>query len=477
MVDTKIIFSISKLDVYEQNSFIKYIESVYFNSNTTLSQLGNIYVDLIRKNKIEEFDKTDIWKLTYPSKEYNDKKFRKLNSDLLKKLEDFIAQSEYDKSIFQPSLFKLKGIIAREMTRLYKVSAQATLRTIERNFHKAAEFYHAYYKNSELTYKILLQTEQDRSRFKDLLSVDAASNNLDIYYLSEKLRLYAVLLTWKRLYKVDKKIDYIEVLMKLANNKKYKDVAPIQMYLIIIKLIIKPDETEHFFEYKRRLRQFIHSFPKEEIYEIYEAGFNFCVARVNVGDSNFQEEAFKLYQEALEDGAIMKNDEISSAAFNNIIIFALRVGQYDWAETFVSEYAQYLREDIRDSTVAFSLARVEFYKKNYRQVIQHLIDVEYNSVVITLSSKVILLFSYFELDEIDPLDSLINSFRAYITREKSISPKRKASYSNLLNFTKKISRVNPNDQKKIKSIKQSLMETDNVASKPWLLEKIEELEK
>lgn len=474
MKNTKVVYALSSLNIYELNAFSKFIHSVYFNAHEQLALLADLYIFHIKEGSLVEMDKSSAWS-HISDEDYDDEKFRKLNSELLKKVQQFIGQREYEAKDFDPSIDILEGIVSRDLVRLYKVSSSATLRDIERSYNKASEYYQSAFTYQEIIYRIQLQTERDRSRFKDLLSIDKTSEHLDTYYLSEKLRLYAVLLTWKRLYKVDKKIDYIEVLMKLARSEKYEDVAPIQVYLSIIQMSLEPENTDHFYTYKDHVARFIHHFPKEEINEIYEAGFNFCVARVNVGDSTFQTETLELYKEALENNAIIKDDAMSSAAFNNIVFFALREGQYDWAEKFIHNYATYLDEEIKDSMVALGLARVEFYKKNYEQVIQHLIDVEYSSVVIALSSKVILLFSYFELDEIDPLDSLINSFRAYINREKSISPKRKKSYSNLLNFTKKISRINPNDEEKIAALKAKLLETDNVASKPWLLEKIEEL--
>lgn len=477
MKDSKLIFALSQLSIYEKNAFLKYVHSPYFNQHDVLISLAEIYIQNLKEELERWPEKEDLWKAVNPNEPYDDARFRKYNSELLRLYEGFIALQVYENHPFQQDVYKMDAIVNRELSKLHNSASKSSFRSFERNINKSAEYFHGLYQLKELDYKYKLATERDRSRFRDVLKIDEASSHLDVYYLGEKLRLFAVLLTWKRLYNVDKSMDYIAYILRLAKNEKYHNTAPIQMYLSIIDMIQHPDDEEKFNRYKVNLGRFIQHFTQEEITAIYEAGFNFCVARVNVGDSRFEQEAFLLYKEALKDNAIIKNGEVSSASFNNVIIFALRVGEYDWAEGFVKDYANYLNDSIRESTVAFSLARIEFYKKNYEKVIQHLINVEYNSVVIALSSKVILLFSYFELNEYDALESLINSFKTYISREKSISPKRKKSYSNLLSFTKKIANVNPRDQKKINSIEKQLSETDNVASRPWLLQKLEALKK
>mgnify|MGYP003669503984 CR=1 FL=1 len=131
-----------------------------------------------------------------------------------------------------------------------------------------------------------------------------------------------------------------------------------------------------------------------------------------------------------------------------------------------------LNDTDRPSSVSISLARIEFYRKNYGKVIELLQEVEMNSAVYNLSSKTILLLSYYELDEFDALDSFINSFRVFLNREKSISARKKNAYKNLLKYVTRLINLRDSDKVALLNLKTEIEETPDVGSKPWLLQKL-----
>ena len=158
-----------------------------------------------------------------------------------------------------------------------------------------------------------------------------------------------------------------------------------------------------------------------------------------------------------------------------MVFFALRVNEFDWTENFIHEYAEYLDPRYRDNAVEFSLARLEFYRKNYGKVLDHLNKVNYEDVWYNLNAKTLQLAAYYELDEYDALESLTLSYKMYIRREKSITPERKTHYLNLIKYTSALMKVNPRDQLKILKIQEDISQTKGIVSKPWLMEKVNEM--
>ena len=134
-----------------------------------------------------------------------------------------------------------------------------------------------------------------------------------------------------------------------------------------------------------------------------------------------------------------------------------------------------LKEEQRENAKTFNLARIAFYKKEFNQVIQLLQLVEYDDVFYNLVSRTFLLASYYELEEYDSLEALINSTNVYLRRDKGISESSKRNYLNQNRFLKRIMNVNQNDKSAIEKLKRQLSDTKGVASKPWLVEKINEL--
>jgi hypothetical protein len=168
---------------------------------------------------------------------------------------------------------------------------------------------------------------------------------------------------------------------------------------------------------------------------------------------------------------------LSATTFRNIVHIALRVNEFLWTENFIHDYATYVDDKYRNNAVEFSLARLEFYRKNFDKVLQHLHKVSYDDVWYNLNVKSIMILAYYELDEYDALESLLQAFRMYIKREKSLSDDRKNHYLNLIKFTGALMRLNVRDQDKLIRLKQEVSEAKGVVSKPWLLEKIDELVK
>ena len=68
------------------------------------------------------------------------------------------------------------------------------------------------------------------------------------------------------------------------------------------------------------------------------------------------------------------------------------------------------------------MARVYFFKKEYDKVLELLQQVEYDDVFYLLDAKVALIKTFYELEEIDSLVALLDSFKMLLRRKK-ILPK------------------------------------------------------
>ena len=101
-------------------------------------------------------------------------------------------------------------------------------------------------------------------------------------------------------------------------------------------------------------------------------------------------------------------------------------------------------------------------------------SVEYTDLTYNLNAKVLLIATYYELDEIDALESSLSSFKTYIYRKDIVSEDRRKLYNNYVSFLQKIIQ-NQGNQSKLIKLRQDVEQVKNIASKPWLLEKINEL--
>lgn len=119
MKDRKISIALSSLNIYELNSFIKFVQSPYFNVNQSIAQFAQVISEAIKYGNLPILKPQDFWKQVYNNEPYNNQKFLKLNSDLTKLLETFLAQKEFESSESLITNLKLEGAKKRNLENLY----------------------------------------------------------------------------------------------------------------------------------------------------------------------------------------------------------------------------------------------------------------------------------------------------------------------------------------------------------------------
>ena len=113
-----------------------------------------------------------------------------------------------------------------------------------------------------------------------------------------------------------------------------------------------------------------------------------------------------------------------------------------------------------------------FYKKDYQRVIEQLSKVEYEDFTYNLNSKTLLMASYYELDEFDALNSLLDTFRLYVQRNKKLTKGKGSHYQNTIALVRKLMKIKLGDTKQIEKLTSEVESTQGVVSKNWILEKL-----
>jgi hypothetical protein len=123
------------------------------------------------------------------------------------------------------------------------------------------------------------------------------------------------------------------------------------------------------------------------------------------------------------------------------------------------------------------LANVYFYQKKFEKVIEQLREVEYNNSNYALGSKLLLMRTYYELGEYNALDSLLESFRIYLLRNKQLTKETNLQYAMIIRMIKRLSNINPNNKTQVNDLAEKIKASTNNVAKQWLLEKVQELQK
>jgi hypothetical protein len=469
MREGKLYQAIIQLNGHEMNRLHRFILSPYFNRNDATINLFEWIKEDLKQEKKSEISKDLLWEICFGRNDkYDEGRMRKLQSDLLRLVEEFYAQEVFEANPIYKAKYLLDAIYNNRLDALQSGSLKTAKRLADEQILKPASFYYYQYEIEQGTFNLTrLQSERNtRSNIEEI------AENLDRFYLAEKLRYYCTILNHQNLAAINYKMLFIDEIIQHVESHGYLDVPPIKVYYQILLVNKHPNEREYYDSLKLLIREYIHLFPEPQVKEILDAAFNYCILRSNTGTPEFVRELFLLYQEWLPLGLLQVQGKLDPFHFKNIVTAGLRITEFDWVENFIYQYSPLLEERNRENAVTFNLAQLYFYKKDYLRVIQLLSKVEYDDMTYNLNSKTLLMASYYELDEIEALGSLLDTFRVYLNRNKELPATRRKHYLNTISIVRKLSKIISGDTKQIEKLTAEVENTQGVVSKNWILEKL-----
>lgn len=468
----KVFLTLSHLDATACKRLMKFLRSPYFNKSNTLIQLCEILLSDLNKNK-DGFDRHEVWDALFPEIKYDDVNFRKYCSDLLRLVELFMAHEIVAQDETRQQIDFLRYAVRHKIEPLYKSALRQAKGNIEAKKYRSLDYFKNMYVIERLYY--------DMMNFDVTLNVRAnieeISNNLDVFYWIEKLKLFSSELSQKRTGNFEYNLHFNEEILNYLSRSSMDDLPELATYYYSFLTLSDEENDRHYFSLRALLDRFGGEMPKREAIELYDSALHYCTGKLNKGDQQFLQEYFNLFEDGLSKGVFIINDELATWRFNNSAAVALRLGKLEWAENFIETYKSYLPADTRENTYTFNLARVYRYQRKFDKVLALLRNLEYEDIGYNLLSKTMLINAYYELDEQAALESFIESFRVFLNRHKHIPKQRKESYLNLLKYVRRLTRIPPNNKEALSKLKKEVIrEKANHVNHEWLLEKIAELE-
>ena len=464
-------YAIQRLTGRERSRFRKYLESPYFNTDERLLVIYDYLDKAPDKSSGESLTEEAIWVSARGEEPFNNARFRKYLSDLLKLLEGFLYQEYAKTDKAHEHAHLLEALHTRKMDRLYASVVKASRNSILKYPKRDSRHYQRKYSVERRFYEIS-DSEMHRGVISNSREIADA---LDYFYIIEKLRIYCSVLG--RLFYLDDSYELrlMPEVIQEARVLAEQDLPAVRIYLRIIDSHLEPDNYDNYVALKADI--IIHGdlFEPDELVDIYYGAVGFLVRRSNAGDRDSLTEIVDLYDRLLSQGVVNAQNELSPWTFKNAILASLRTGQTEWALECLEKYSHRLPQDYRENALAFNYAQVYFYRKDFGKVLEYLQKVEYEDPAYALNSRNLLVAVYYEMGQIESLYSATNSFRTYLKRQKQLSSKLKSAYRNLLTSTLNLAKATSSDTKRLAKIQTFLEDNPSTGSRQWLLDKLEEL--
>ncbi len=465
--NNKLLSIIDSFSKVELNRLSKFVNSPYFNSN---EEITGLYSFIITKFSVGlEFTKDELWNSISQGKEFESLKLRKISSDLLKLVEQFLSQEIFEKNYLLKANYLLQSAGQKKLKKLYKTSQTNAIRISNQSVYKESQYFLYQYQREKSIYE-MTNYDLDRTSKSNVFQIITF---LDYFYLAEKMRWLCETIIRENVISMDYGILFKEEIVNHLEKYKYNDVPLVSIYYHQY-LTLTQDNDEDYYKFKELLNTHIDIFPVEEAREIYTSAINYCIKKINKGVDGFLNEFIHLNETLLEKNIIAEN-ELSPWKFKNIVSAGLKLNKFDWVENFIASYKHKVSERYRENAITFNTAQLYFYQKEFDKVLPLLLQVDYEDFTYSLNSRHFTLITYYELGELEVLKSFIDSFTVYLNRLKSLGNSRKKYYQNFLKATKKLLRFKNFKKIDLLKLRSEVSNSNQIASKEWLLEKIDQL--
>jgi hypothetical protein len=273
----------------------------------------------------------------------------------------------------------------------------------------------------------------------------------------------------------------------LRNSFILREVPLVNVLFRFLSLYISEDDI-NVNELKELLVQNVEFLDDETFKSLFGELYNWCKDKQASGNTEFGKISFQLIKEMLERGIFYQsNNYITDHTYINLVASALRVGEVEWAEDFIKKYREKIVPAFGDNAFMYASAMLNYKKGRAMNVNskilflgranEYLSKVKSEDFYYMTRMKNLSLQIHYELDDYELTDSLIDSYKHYLSRNFKIIPEELYErYSNFLNLLHKLLKMKSGSKTITPPrLRREIEATGKLEFRGWLLEKLSEL--
>lgn len=457
----KILDLIGHLSPKEKESVAFFLNSGFI---SVKPELKNLFENLMVQNG--KYDKTVLWKAVFPTSKPDENKYRKLCHELLQTVELALAMQHLllDEDKMQQQL--LGYYLENELPVFFEQKIGKT-RALNNSHHKIGSNRYLHQYQLEHQYFLYMQKQEN---IQSSLNISISSQSLDRFYCTQKLKYICNSINYKAILGKTEFIEFDTEVFSMIEKSALKDDALIAIYYSIYQLQTNTENESIYPVVRQLLEQHAPDLEKPDLSDILQYLINFCIKKINQSREAYLDELFIIYTIYLQN---VREKVFSPIRFKNIFLLALKMKKFEWAELFIDGYGGKLPLKVRETTIAYNKARLYYDTRQFDRVLDTLLHLQHDEVQFNLISKVLIVKTFYEKNEIQFLENYIQSFKAYILRNKEMNQQNKKIHLNFLKMMKKLIRLEYASKDAIAQFKETIVSTENLPDKIWFLEKIE----
>lgn len=464
MNNTPLFQVLQSLGKRERADLRRWVQSPFVQRRGEVSRLCEHLCTALDQNAPKEaFSKSAVWPHLFAAEPYDDAAMRYAISFLFQAVREWIAYREWEQDGIAVRLHQIRALRKKGLTKILEKEFKnvETPQPAERqsvDFHLIQ--YHIQFERWET---------EHRAGQAEAGLLHLASASFGAFVASSALRHGCAGLDRLQSEFSPDAFDFLSETVATVEAGRYADVPAVQVYFHCFRLMQSGEEA-YFHALKKLLALHTDLFPPEEIRDVYVVAINFCIRRLNTGAREFVREAFDLYRSGLQRSIILDNGFLPKATYQNVMLLALALDEWQWARQFLEDYRTTLSVGERHNAYHFNLALWHFRKKEYAQAQEILRRVEFRDVHYNLDARRMMVRMYYDTHEVAALESLLHSFRIYLQRHRNIGYHRELNF-NFVRCVQRLLLLDPGDDAAREKLHLKVKAEQYLAEREWLLER------
>ncbi len=468
MENSKLIILLNTLSKSEIRAFGHFLQCKLFNQRENAIILFS-YIKAELKSSKPKLDKKTVYAALFPNVPYKDRVIQDMMYHLTVPLDKFLTFIKMYDNEGDELIALCKAYRERSVLQLFETAVSKTASIQNSSKLRDSEYHHRNYLLQQEQYKA--STQKGRGHQNNLNDV---ATSLDISYFANRLRQSCYMLSHQSVYNIAYDFTLVDEIIKEVNRKQLLHIPAISIYYYCFLAQRYPDQLEYYNALRNTLVAHANLFTLTEMKDIYLLAINTAIRRFNLGSSELIPDLLELYRSGIEQKILLTNNVLSRFTYKNMIALALYTTKYDWAKEIMETYTNLLEPRYREISYQFNIAKYHYSKGEYSDALQLLFLLNSNDdVYMNINTKILLSRIYYEQNELDALDALIDSFKKALSRKKEIMGYHLESYRNFVQSLNKLVQLNSYDRIAKRKLLKEIENTQPIADKYWFLKQLE----
>lgn len=459
MYNSKLFELISSLNTDEQKSLLEFLPFSTLSNHATLIKLIDFIIKQLNSKKANDtsLERQKVYKHVFLKEVYNEHKINKLLSDGNKAIEGFIIYQTIKKDSLYHKMALINFYQEKRLDRYFETEIKQTELLINNQKESVEKLMGIVTLNHKLHE---YETKKNSRQTNKQHGFDSIRNYAQLAEI--KYRNYT--------------------LINLHTNLENYECTNIlyQIHTIINTLLNHHQLIEEFKTCYQLVLTNKDLIDAEELRDCITLLIAIAIRQVHDSMENAQERLFSLFVFLIDNDLILEQDNtVTAAIYKNVTTIGLYLNKLDYVENFIETYKNNLPAEVQEDVYGYNKAHLLYYKKEYDKVLQLISTTKYKDVFYRLSSRVLLIKTYYALEKTDSsyfdiLGNSINAFKKYVYTNEELNDYYKKRYKNFIKSVLKLVQLNTDKIQTQKYIDE-LTTNKDVLEQKWLCESAKNL--